>query len=104
MMNASLMHKKSVALFSLEMSNEQIVDRILCAVANIPMHKVTKGQLENEDFAALGDAIEKLGMSNMFIDDKAGTTIPVLKSKLRRLKIEQGNLDLVVIDYLQLMS
>ncbi len=104
MMNASLIHQKSVALFSLEMSNEQLVDRILCAVANIPMHKVTKWQLENEDFASLWDAIEKLGMSNMYIDDKAGTTIPVLKSKLRRLKIEQGTLDLVIIDYLQLMS
>lgn len=104
MMNAALKHNKASAFFSLEMGNDQIVDRILCAVAGVPMTKVTKWLLENEDYAALWEATSRLSETNLFLDDKSGATIPLLKSKLRRLKIEQGRLDLVVIDYLQLMS
>lgn len=102
--NASLQQKKSVAIFSLEMNSESIVDRILSLVAEIPMYKITRGQLEQEDFGMMGEAIEQLGDSNVYIDDKWITTIPQLKSKLRRLKIEKWSLDLVIIDYLQLMT
>lgn len=104
LINVGLTHKKSVAFFSLEMTSQNLVDRILSTVGNIPMHKITKGQLESQDFSEMGDAISQLGEANIFLDDKGVLTIPELKSKLRRLRIEQGQIDLVIIDYLQLMS
>ncbi|MFA7717543.1 MAG: replicative DNA helicase [Candidatus Absconditabacterales bacterium] len=102
--NVAVDQKKSVGLFSLEMSSEQIADRILSMVSGIPMYKITKGRLDTEDFAVMGEAMELLSETNVFIDDKGSTTIPELKSKIRRLKIEKCSLDLVIIDYLQLMS
>lgn len=104
LLNAALKHGKSVAFFSLEMGSEQIVDRLLSAVSEIHMARMQKGQLNESDFAELGEAMEKLGDTSIFIDDQGGVTIPALKSKLRKLKIERGRLDMVVIDYLQLMS
>lgn len=102
--NMAVDQKKSVALFSLEMSSEQIADRILSMVSWIPMRKIGKGQLDTEDFTIMGEAMENLSETKIFIDDKWSTTIPELKSKIRRLKIEKQQLDLVIIDYLQLMS
>jgi replicative DNA helicase len=68
------------------------------------MYKINKGDLDNADFSKMGDAMEKLSSGNrIFIDDHGGLTVPILKSKLRKLKIEQKGLDLVIIDYLQLM-
>ena len=104
MINAAIRNKKTIAMFSLEMGSEQLVDRILCTVSNTPMHKITKGQLDEQDFANMGEAMEKLSGANMYLDDKGAVTLNELRSKLRRLKIEKGKLDLVVIDYLQLMS
>ena len=60
--------------------------------------------LDEQDFANLGEAMEKLSTADMFMDDKGAVTLNELRSKLRRLKIEKGKLDLVIIDYLQLMS
>ncbi len=102
--NMAIDQKKSVALFSLEMSSEQIADRVLSMVSGIPMRKISKWQLDTEDFTVMGEAMEVLSETNIFIDDKWSTTIPELKSKIRRLKIEKNALDLVIIDYLQLMS
>lgn len=102
--NMAIDQKKSVAMFSLEMSSEQIADRVLSMQSTIPMHKITKGRLDTEDFAIMGESMEVLSEANVFIDDKWSTTIPELKSKIRRLKIEKWTLDLVIIDYLQLMS
>lgn len=104
LINAAIKQKKSVAMFSLEMGNEQIVDRILSCVSEIPIYKIHKWQLDEQDFANIWDAMEKLWQVNIFLDDKWWATIPELKSKLRRLKIEKWSLDLVIIDYLQLMS
>lgn len=104
LLNAALKHGKSVAFFSLEMGGEQIVDRMLSAVSEIHMSRMQKGQLNETDFAELGEAMEKLGDTSVFIDDQGGATIPTLKSKLRKIKIERGALDMVIIDYLQLMS
>ncbi|MBP7061618.1 DnaB-like helicase C-terminal domain-containing protein [Patescibacteria group bacterium] len=101
--NIAVQQKKSVAIFSLEMGADQIVDRVLSTMAEIPMYKITKGNLDAEDFAKMGEAIEVLGETNIFIDDKSSANVPELKSRLRRLKIEKG-LDFVVIDYLQLMT
>lgn len=102
--NIALKQKKTVAFFSLEMGASQIVDRVISMVSEIPMFKITKWLLDGGDFTHIGDAVEKIGESNIFIDDKGGATITELKSKLRRLKIEHGRLDFVIIDYLQLMS
>ncbi|UFX83482.1 replicative DNA helicase [Candidatus Absconditicoccus praedator] len=104
LINAAIKQNKYVAMFSLEMGNDQIVDRILSCVSETPLGKIHRGDLHEEDFANIGEAMEKLSEVNIFLDDKGGATIPELKSKLRRLKIEKGGLDLILIDYLQLMS
>ena len=101
--NIALEQKKSVAMMSLEMSVESIVDRIMSEVSWVPMYKISKWNLDNADFAQMGEAMEKLSTAKIFLDDKAGITVPILKSKLRKLKIEKKELDLVIIDYLQLM-
>lgn len=104
LMRAALQGKKIVSIFSLEMGAEQIVDRILALVSGTSMHKITRGALDEDDFANLGEAMEKLSSCQLFVDDKGAVTIQELRSKLRRLKIEKWGLDMVVIDYLQLMS
>lgn len=101
--NIALDQKKSVAMLSLEMSKESIVDRIMSEVSWVPMYKISKWNLDNSDFAQMWEAMEKLSTANIFLDDKAWITVPILKSKLRKLKIEKKQLDLVIIDYLQLM-
>lgn len=102
--NAAMQWQKTVCVFSLEMGSDQIVDRVIAQVSGIPMHKITKGQLDDTDFANMWEAMEKLSGCNLYIDDKWAVTLNELRSKLRRLKIEKGKLDMVVIDYLQLMS
>ncbi len=104
LMNAALEQKKTVAFFSLEMTSEQLVDRVLAWMAMVDMRKIARGDLNGDDFARIGDSIERLWESDIYLDDMWSTNIPSLKSKLRRLKIEKGNLDMVVIDYLQLMN
>ncbi|MDD5770272.1 MAG: replicative DNA helicase [Candidatus Gracilibacteria bacterium] len=94
---------KNVAIFSLEMSKEQLTDRMIASSIGINSWKLAKGELEDEEFAKLGEAMEKLSAANIYIDDSAGGNLLDLKSKARRLKMEAG-LDLIVIDYLQLMS
>jgi replicative DNA helicase len=104
LMNAAIDQKKAVAFFSLEMTAEQIVDRVLSTLARIPINKLSKGQIDDGDFARIGDAMEHLEGTDIYIDDKGGANVTQLRSKLRRLKVEKGVLDLVVVDYLQLMS
>ncbi|MDP5039005.1 MAG: replicative DNA helicase [Candidatus Gracilibacteria bacterium] len=94
---------KNVAIFSLEMSKEQLTDRLISSSIGINSWKLAKGELADDEFAKLGEAMEKLSQANIFIDDSAGGSLTDLKSKSRRLKMESG-LDLIVIDYLQLMS
>lgn len=101
--NVAIKQNKSVALLSLEMQSESIVDRIISEVSRVPMYKITKWNLEEEDFANIWEAIEILWETKIYIDDKWAYSVPQLKSKLRKLKIEKGSLDLVIIDYLQLM-
>lgn len=101
--NVALKQNKSVVLLTLEMQSESIVDRIISEVSRVPMYKITKWNLEEEDFANIGEAIEALGETKIYIDDKWAYTVPQLKSKLRKLKIEKWSLDLVIVDYLQLM-
>ncbi|PID87509.1 replicative DNA helicase [Candidatus Gracilibacteria bacterium] len=96
-------NNKNVAIFSLEMSKEQLTDRMIASTMGIDSWKLSKGELEDEEFAKIGDAMEKLSAANIYIDDSAGGNLLDFKSKCRRLKMESG-LDLVIIDYLQLMS
>jgi replicative DNA helicase len=99
----ALKKRQSVGVFSLEMSKEQLVKRLLCAEAEIDSHKVNTGFLNKEDWIKLGQAAGLLSQSKMFIDDTAGMTITEMRSKARRLSLEHG-LDLLIVDYLQLMS
>ncbi len=95
--------QKSVAIFSMEMPNEQIGMRILCSAANINMQRVRSGMLSDAEWVKLGDCINELSQSQIYIDDTPGLTPSQLRSRCRRLMMEQG-LDLIVIDYLGLMG
>ena len=102
--NVALKQQKTVVFISLEMSSESIVDRILSEVAGVPMYKLTGSeQMNEEDFSKIWEANSTLWVAKIFIDDRGALTVPELKSKLRKLKIEKGWLDIVIIDYLQLM-
>jgi replicative DNA helicase len=95
---------RNVAIFSLEMSKEQLTDRLISAAMAVDSWKLQKGKLSEDEFSRMGDALEKLSRSKIYIDDSpAGAGLVEIKSKARRLKMESG-LDVVIIDYLQLMS
>ena len=93
----------TIALFSLEMSKEQLVKRMLAMNSMVDSQKIRTGDLEDDDWDKLVGSVRKIGNSNLVIDDTSGITASELRSKCRKLKIEQG-LDLVIIDYLQLMT
>lgn len=94
--------RKPVAFFSLEMSKEQLVQRMLCAEGGIDSQRLRKGELDDE-WPKLVEAADRLSGAPIYIDDTPGITVMELRSKARRLKAEHG-LDLVIIDYLQLMQ
>lgn len=99
----AIKEKKAVAFFSLEMSKEQLVQRMLCAEAPIDAQRLRIGELEANDWTKLVRASDRLSAAPIFIDDTAGITVLEMRSKARRLKIE-NNLSLIIIDYLQLMQ
>jgi replicative DNA helicase len=101
--NAALDFGKGVALFSLEMANVQLVQRLISMEAEIPGSKLRGGQLEEYEWQQLHSAIEKMSEVPIFIDDTPGINIFELRAKCRRLKM-QHDIQLVVIDYLQLMT
>jgi replicative DNA helicase len=94
--------RKAVAVFSLEMSSPQLVQRMLCSRGKINLQKIRNGFLSERDFPTLTAAAAKLAESPLFIDDTAGLTISELRAKARRLKSQQ-DIQLIVIDYLQLL-
>src|SRR5436305_9203832 len=94
--------KLPVAVFSLEMSSQQLVQRLLCSRARVNLQKVREGFLAERDFPSLTAAASKLAESEIYIDDSAGLSILELRAKARRLKA-QKNIQLIVIDYLQLL-
>lgn len=96
--------KMPVAIFSLEMSKEQLVQRMLCSEAEIDSNRLRTGHMQTEDWARLANAMGLLGDAPIFIDDTAGATVLDVRAKCRRLSMEQGQLGLVIIDYLQLME
>ncbi len=101
--NVAIEQRKSVGIFSLEMSKEQLVKRLLCSQARIDAHRVNTGFLNKEDWNNLNRASGDLSETRIFIDDTASATVTELRSKSRRLSMEHG-LDLLIVDYLQLMS
>ncbi|MGZ5022906.1 MAG: replicative DNA helicase, partial [Chthoniobacterales bacterium] len=94
--------KLPVAVFSLEMSGQQLVQRLLCSRARVNLQKVREGFLPEHDFPKLTNAASKLAEAEIYIDDSAGLSILELRAKARRLKA-QKNIQLIVIDYLQLL-
>ena len=102
-LNAAVKGRASVMMFSLEMSKEQLGQRLLSMESKVDMQSLKTGRLERRDWDDINIAMDVLSGANIHIDDTAGITIMEMKSKCRRLKAEEG-LDLVVIDYLQLMT
>lgn len=100
---AAVQAKRCVAVFSMEMPREQIGLRLLCSAANINMQRVRSGMLSDDEWIKIGDTINALSTCRVFIDDTPGLTPSQLRSRCRRLMMEQG-LDLIVIDYLGLMG
>ncbi len=101
--NAAVHSGVPVAIFSLEMSKEQLVNRMLCSEAMVDSNKMKTGQLEDNDWQKVARALGPLSEAPIFIDDTPGISITEIRAKCRRLKLEH-NLGLVVIDYLQLMQ
>ncbi len=101
--NAAIRFGIPVAIFSLEMSKEQLVQRMLCSESNVDSHRLRTGRLQDEDWPRLARAMGPLSEAPIYIDDTPGITSLEIRAKARRLKLEKG-LGLIIIDYLQLMS
>lgn len=101
--NSALKANAKVAVFSLEMSKEQLVQRMIAGTAHVDLQKIISGNLAEDEWMQIINSMGPLSQSNVSIDDTAGISLTEMKAKCRRLKIEKG-LDLIVIDYLQLMQ
>ncbi|MDX9703556.1 MAG: replicative DNA helicase [Candidatus Auribacterota bacterium] len=101
--NVALQSREAVAIFSLEMSKEQLVQRMLCSLARVDYSKIRSGFLERKDWPTIVDAAGKLSESKIFIDDTPAISLMELRAKARRLKASD-DIKLIVIDYLQLMQ
>ncbi len=101
--NVGVREKQTVAIFSLEMGASQLVQRMICAEANVDASRMRTGALEGEDWTKMTMAISSLSEANIYIDDTPGITVYDIRAKCRRLKKERG-LGMVVIDYLQLIQ
>lgn len=101
--NAAIRSKASVAVFSLEMSKEQLVQRLLSSQSNVALNNISKGKIADDEWKKLTDAMTVLSSSDIFIDDTPGIKVSEIRSKCRKLKMEKG-LDMIMIDYLQLME
>ncbi|MEY4505272.1 MAG: hypothetical protein RL154_1572 [Pseudomonadota bacterium] len=100
----TLEHGKGVAIFSLEMPAEQLLLRMLSSKTNIPLQDLRVGNLNDPQWTQLTDAIDYFSSSKLFVDDEGGLSISTLRSKLRRLKTRHPEVEMVLIDYLQLMN
>lgn len=101
--HAAIRENKATAIFSLEMSKEQLVNRLLCSEAMVDAQKVRTGDLDDTEWDKLTVGSAILGGAPLYIDDTPGITVSEMKAKCRKLKLEKG-LDIIIIDYLQLMS
>ena len=103
MVQAALEHGKKCAIFSLEMSREQLMQREICSVARVSMAKALNGSMDPEEWQRIWAATKKLEQSGIYVDDSSMTTPADLLSKCRRLKAKD-NIDLIMVDYIQLMN
>ena len=101
--HAALREGKSVVIFSLEMSKEQLAYKLLCSEANVDMLKLRTGNLDDDDWERIARATGPLSKARIYIDDTAGLSVMEMRSKCRKIKMEHG-IDMILIDYLQLMS
>lgn len=101
--HAALREGKSVVIFSLEMSKEQLAYKLLCSEANVDMLKLRTGNLDDDDWERIARATGPLSKAKIYIDDTAGLSVMEMRSKCRKIKMEHG-IDMILIDYLQLMS
>lgn len=101
--NAAIKHGKSIGIISLEMSKEQLVDRLFSSMMGVDSWKMQRGKLDDSDFQNMGPIMDELSKAKIFIDDSVGSSIPELRAKARRLQMETG-LDMIMVDYIQLMS
>ena len=95
---------KGVAFFSLEMPAEQLMLRLLSIQTSIPLQKLRVGDMNDEEWSRLGDAIDKMDKAKLFVDDNSNININQLRSKLRKLKNQHPEIEIAVIDYLQIMQ
>jgi replicative DNA helicase len=102
--NAAVRYEKTVAIFSLEMSKESLLRRMLSSQSGVNQRNLQTGFVAREDRAMLQDALGRLVDSHIYIDDSAGSSLAEMRAKARRLKQTAGGLDLVIVDYLQLMT
>lgn len=102
--NVAIRNNKTVALFNMEMSAEQLVTRMMAAEGQISQSKLKTGNLGKNDWKQLDEAVTRLADTKIFIDDTPGMTIAEIRAKCRRLASTDGNLGLIIIDYLQLIS
>lgn len=102
--NVAMNNKKGVALFNMEMGAEQLVNRMISSLGQVEGKKLTTGNLQNQDWKRVGEAISQLSETKLYMDDTPGITIGEIRSKCRRLANSGEGLCLVVIDYLQLIS
>ncbi|MGN6484521.1 MAG: replicative DNA helicase [Thermomicrobiales bacterium] len=100
---AAVQHKRTVGIFSLEMAAEQLVQRLLSTETGVDSHRLRLGMIDDNEWDRVSRAFGRLAEANIFIDDAAGATVMDVRSKARRLQAEHG-LDLLIIDYLQLLS
>ena len=102
--NAAIQENATIALFSLEMSKEQLVMRMLSSEARVDAHRFRTGYLSRDEWGRLAEAIGTLSEAKLFIDDTPGISPLEMRAKARRLAAETKNLDLIIVDYLQLMA
>jgi replicative DNA helicase len=101
---AAIMADAVVGIFSLEMSKEQLVMRMLCSEAQVDAHRFRNGFLSRQEWERLGEALGRLAETKIYIDDTPGISVLEMRAKARRLAAEQKRLDLIVVDYMQLMT
>jgi replicative DNA helicase len=104
--NASSKVKRPVpvAIFSLEMSTESLIQRLICAEARVPLPRLRRGTLTNQEYTRIVTAVGRLSEAKLFIDDSAGLNALEVRARARRLKAEHPDLGMVIVDYLQLME
>ncbi|MBW3654715.1 MAG: replicative DNA helicase, partial [Gemmatimonadetes bacterium] len=102
--HAAISAKKPVAFFSLEMSKESLVQRVLCAEARVDASRLRRGRLLDDEYARLATAAGYLNTAPIYIDDSAGISVLEMRAKARRLKSDRQDLSLIIVDYLQLMT